>query len=139
MGNAVWTTAKPDSSAPSPAAVDCSELIFDMLDCMSFLNNGPSDPKPSPSCCTGFETVIDADAECVCEGLKNAASMGLSVNITKAAILPSLCHVSAPSISTCNMSIAPTPSNPIPSPSTPSPGMFYTISYNSWHVLVCKI
>ncbi|XWS15039.1 hypothetical protein CRYUN_Cryun35bG0060200 [Craigia yunnanensis] len=116
--------ARPEISpslAPSPS-VSCSTIIYDMADCISFLSNGSTEEKPTPPCCSGFKSVLKTNAECICEALKSSAELGIDVNLTRAATLPSACQVSAPPISKCNVSISPgtAPANP-PSSGTPSP------------------
>ncbi|KAA8522504.1 hypothetical protein F0562_013135 [Nyssa sinensis] len=105
-----WTVVAVSSQAPAPAPaadVDCSSLIYNMADCLSFLSDGSNDTKPDDSCCSGFKSVLDIDADCICEGLKSSASLGLELNMTQAMALPSACGISAPSLSSCLVSLAP--------------------------------
>lgn len=87
-------------SAPAPA-VDCSSLILNMADCLSFVSNGSTVAKPEGTCCTGLKTVLKADAACLCEAFKSSAQLGVVLNVTKASTLPAACKVSAPSVSNC--------------------------------------
>ncbi|KAI3445712.1 hypothetical protein Pfo_002377 [Paulownia fortunei] len=82
-------------SAPAPA-VDCSSLVLNMADCLSY-----------GTCCSGLKTVLKTDAECLCEAFKNSAQLGVTLNVSKALALPAACHVSAPSISNCALSSGP--------------------------------
>ncbi|KAK4424337.1 Non-specific lipid-transfer protein-like protein [Sesamum alatum] len=91
-------------SAPAPA-VDCSSLVLNMADCLSFVTAGSTTKKPEGTCCSGLKTVLKTDAECLCEGFKNSAQLGVTLNVTKALSLPAACHVSAPSVSNCGLSI----------------------------------
>lgn len=86
--------------APAPA-VDCSSLILNMADCLSFVSNDSTTTKPQGSCCTGLKTVLKADADCLCEAFKNSAQLGVVLNVTKALSLPAACKVSAPAASNC--------------------------------------
>ncbi|KAL7154667.1 hypothetical protein ABFS83_03G016300 [Erythranthe nasuta] len=100
---------------------DCSTLIYEMMECMSFLSGeGGETAAPGEPCCSGFKTVVDANADCICYALGSAASLGLVINITRAASLSSLCRVSAPPISYCHVSLSPGGS-PASSPPTASP------------------
>ncbi|KAL7154669.1 hypothetical protein ABFS83_03G016300 [Erythranthe nasuta] len=100
---------------------DCSTLIYEMMECMSFLSGeGGETAAPGEPCCSGFKTVVDANADCICYALGSAASLGLVINITRAASLSSLCRVSAPPISYCHASSPPTAS-PVFSPPSVSP------------------
>ncbi|KAK6121013.1 hypothetical protein DH2020_045232 [Rehmannia glutinosa] len=44
-------------------------------------------------------------AECLCEAFKNSAQLGVTLNVSKALSLPTACHVSAPSVTNCGLSI----------------------------------
>ncbi|XP_057803101.1 non-specific lipid transfer protein GPI-anchored 11-like [Salvia miltiorrhiza] len=91
-------------SAPAPA-VDCSSLVLNMADCLTFVTAGSTTKKPEGTCCSGLKTVLKTDAECLCEAFRNSAQLGVTLNITKAMSLPAACHVSAPSVSNCGLSI----------------------------------
>ncbi|KAL9413840.1 hypothetical protein AB3S75_042350 [Citrus x aurantiifolia] len=96
------------AAVPSPAAsVDCSTLVLNMADCLSFVQAGSTVTKPQGSCCSGLKTVLKADAECLCEAFRRSASLGVTLNVTKAQTLPSLCKVSAPSTTNCALSLSP--------------------------------
>ncbi|KAL8540613.1 hypothetical protein ACS0TY_002024 [Phlomoides rotata] len=113
---AVGSAAK---SAPAPA-VDCSSLVLNMADCLSFVMAGSTTKKPEGTCCSGLKTVLKSDAECLCEAFRNSAQLGVTLNVTKAITLPSACHVSAPSVSNCGLSVD-TGAAPAVSPSAESP------------------
>ncbi|KAJ4952439.1 hypothetical protein NE237_029271 [Protea cynaroides] len=102
--------------APAPA-VDCSSLIVNMADCLSFVTNGSKDKKPASTCCSGLKTVLKTDAECLCEAFKNSAQLGISLNMTKALTLPSACGVSTPPVSKCGVSLGAPGAAPAESPS----------------------
>ncbi|KAJ0242159.1 Non-specific lipid transfer protein GPI-anchored 31 [Hirschfeldia incana] len=95
------------AAAPAPAA-DCSTLILNMADCLDFVMAGGTEAKPKSTCCAGLKTVLKANAECLCEGFKNSAAFGITLNMTKAATLPTACKIHAPSISNCGLSMTPT-------------------------------
>ncbi|KAF8404553.1 hypothetical protein HHK36_009440 [Tetracentron sinense] len=107
---AIWATPVVNSGAPQNApapSADCNTLIFNMVDCLSFVSNGSTDSKPQGSCCSGLKTVLKAEPECICEAFKNSAQLGVVLNVTKAITLPASCGVSAPSLSNCELSTAP--------------------------------
>ncbi|XVE66522.1 hypothetical protein DITRI_Ditri08aG0086000 [Diplodiscus trichospermus] len=91
------------AAAPSPSSssADCSSLILNMADCLSFVSSGSTVSKPEGNCCSGLKTVLKADPECLCEGFKSSASFGVTLNVTKALTLPAVCKVSAPSATSC--------------------------------------
>lgn len=96
------TTVESASRQAAPApAVDCNNLVLNLADCLSFVTNGSTEKKPQGTCCSGLKMVLKTDAECLCEGFKNSAQLGVVLNVTKAMALPAACHVSAPSVSNC--------------------------------------
>ncbi|WCJ42001.1 Bifunctional inhibitor/lipid-transfer protein/seed storage 2S albumin superfamily protein [Euphorbia peplus] len=96
------------SSHPSPApAVDCSSLVLNMADCLSFVSNGSTSTKPEGTCCSGLKTVLKTDAECLCETFKSSAQLGIVLNVTKAVSLPAACKLHAPSVANCGLSLTP--------------------------------
>ncbi|KHG01671.1 hypothetical protein F383_20828 [Gossypium arboreum] len=101
-------TASAPSPSPSPSSssVDCSSLILNMADCLSFVSSGSEVSKPEGTCCSGLKTVLKTDAECLCEAYKSSASLGVTLNVTKAMSLPALCKVSAPPTN-CAISLTP--------------------------------
>ncbi|KAF3955136.1 hypothetical protein ACB098_07G059300 [Castanea mollissima] len=129
---AIWVVGYAQAAgsshhAPAPS-VDCSSLILNMADCLSYVTNGSTVTKPEGTCCVGLKTVLKADAECLCEAFKSSASLGVVLNVTKATALPAACKVSAPSASNCGLSLtpagAPGPVSdlaPKPSPSSIAP------------------
>ncbi|XAR53069.1 hypothetical protein NMG60_11021468 [Bertholletia excelsa] len=96
--------------APAPApAVDCSTLIGNMVDCLSYVSNGSTVQKPEGKCCSGLKKVLKTDADCICQAFKSSGQMGVALNVTKAAGLPHACHLSAPSINNCGLSVGAAP------------------------------
>ncbi|XP_009758741.1 non-specific lipid transfer protein GPI-anchored 31-like [Nicotiana tabacum] len=120
-------TSAAHQSAPAPAA-DCNNLVLNLADCLSFITNGSTEKKPAGTCCSGLKMVLKTDADCLCEGFKNSAQLGVALNVTKALSLPSACHVSAPSVTNCGLSIgsgaapalSPTAVSPSATAGTPS-------------------
>ncbi|KAH6811724.1 Bifunctional inhibitor/lipid-transfer protein/seed storage 2S albumin superfamily protein [Perilla frutescens var. frutescens] len=109
---AVW-------AAPAPA-VDCSSLVLNMADCLTFVTAGSTTKKPEGTCCSGLKTVLKTDADCLCEAFRNSAQLGVTLNVSKAMTLPAACHVSAPSVTNCGLSIG-TGAAPAESPLAVSP------------------
>ncbi|KAK9069535.1 hypothetical protein SSX86_011481 [Deinandra increscens subsp. villosa] len=90
------------TGAPAPAA-DCSSVILNLADCLSFVTAGSTVKKPEGTCCSGLKTVLKTDAQCLCEGFKNSAQLGISLNVSKALTLPAACHINAPSATNCGI------------------------------------
>ncbi|GMP23106.1 hypothetical protein CsSME_00000830 [Camellia sinensis var. sinensis] len=78
-----------EPGAPAPS-VDCTTLIYGMSDCLTYLTVGSNETNPEDTCCTGLKTVLDTDANCLCEGLKSSASLGSNIDFKKAKAIPSL-------------------------------------------------
>ncbi|CAE5980967.1 unnamed protein product [Arabidopsis arenosa] len=91
------------------AAVDCSSLILNMADCLSFVTSGSTVVKPEGTCCSGLKTVVRSGPECLCEAFKNSASLGVTLDLSKAASLPSVCKVAAPPSARCGLSVSGSP------------------------------
>ncbi|KAK8659673.1 hypothetical protein V6N13_029870 [Hibiscus sabdariffa] len=106
---AVDATHHHTASAPSPSSssLDCSSLILNMEDCLSFVSGGSKVSKPEGTCCSGLKSVLKADPECLCEAFKSSASLGVTLNVTKALTLPAVCKVSAPPTTNCAISLTP--------------------------------
>lgn len=103
----VANVAESASSHAAPApAVDCSSLVLNMADCLSFVTSGSTARKPEGTCCSGLKTVLKADADCLCEAFKNSAQLGVTLNVTKALTLPAACRISAPSVNNCALTVA---------------------------------
>ncbi|KAK8529736.1 hypothetical protein V6N13_102638 [Hibiscus sabdariffa] len=106
----IWAVdaAHHHAAAPSPS-VDCSTLILNMADCLSFVSSGSKASRPEGKCCSGLKTVLKSGPECLCEAFKSSASFGITLNVTKATALPAACKVSAPSATSCALSPAGSP------------------------------
>ncbi|KAE9444801.1 hypothetical protein C3L33_23300, partial [Rhododendron williamsianum] len=78
------------ATAPVPAA-DCSSIILDMADCLTYVSGDATVKKPEGNCCSGLKKVLKTHAECLCEAFKNAAQFGVTLNMTRALDLPSAC------------------------------------------------
>lgn len=85
-----------NAPAMAPSSTDCSVIVYDMADCLSFLSAGSADTTPDHSCCTGYETVVAANPDCVCEAFTLSNELGIQLNMSRALALPAACGVSAP-------------------------------------------
>ncbi|KAI7990196.1 Non-specific lipid-transfer protein-like protein [Camellia lanceoleosa] len=102
-------TTEPGAPAPS---VDCTTLIYGMSDCLTYLTVGSNETNPEETCCTGLKTVLDTDADCLCEGLKSSASLGFNIDFKKAKAIPSVCKIPTPPSLTSSPSPPGAPSPP---------------------------
>ncbi|CAF2267584.1 non-specific lipid-transfer protein-like protein At2g13820 [Brassica rapa] len=113
--------------APGPSNSDCSSIIYDMMDCLSYLTPGSNDTKPTKVCCGGILSVLQYNPKCICVGLESSKTMGFAVNNTRARAMPTTCkltivapHCAILDEATPAASIAVTPSagTPMTSPSS---------------------
>ncbi|XP_052200840.1 non-specific lipid transfer protein GPI-anchored 11-like [Diospyros lotus] len=112
------------SMSPAPSEY-CSTLIYNMVDCVTYLAVGSKDTEPEPSCCAGLKEVVSVDAECICEALQSSIDLGFAIDMNKALSLPSACSLSVPNLSTCNPNpspLVPEPASAPESPIAPAPG-----------------
>ncbi|KAK8568360.1 hypothetical protein V6N13_106283 [Hibiscus sabdariffa] len=100
--------AAPSPSSSSSPTGDCSSLILNMADCLSFVSSGSQISKPEGTCCSGLKTVIKTNGECLCEAFKSSASLGVTLNLTRASTLPAACKIPASSFPKCALSLVPT-------------------------------
>ncbi|KAG5229271.1 non-specific lipid-transfer protein [Salix suchowensis] len=100
---------------PAPSSVDCTNLIYSMADCLTFVSNDSTSTKPEGECCAALKTVLSTKAGCLCEAFKSSAQLGLGLNVTRALSLPSACKIHAPSVSNCGFAISPSGA-PAPAP-----------------------
>ncbi|OAY32109.1 non-specific lipid transfer protein GPI-anchored 31 isoform X2 [Manihot esculenta] len=105
------------AAAPAPS-FDCSILVMKMAECLTYVSNGSTTTKPEGSCCSGLKTVLNTDAECLCEAFKSSAQFGVVLNVTKAIALPTACKLQASSVPNCGC--ASPSSSASPSPTTAS-------------------
>ncbi|EEF32118.1 non-specific lipid transfer protein GPI-anchored 31 [Ricinus communis] len=113
------TAPAPAQAPASSSGVDCSTLVLNMADCLSYVSNDSTTTKPEKTCCSGLKTVLKTDAQCLCEAFKSSAQLGVVLNVTKALSLPSACKIHAPSVSNCGLALTPAGA-PGASPSTAS-------------------
>ncbi|XP_010421780.1 PREDICTED: non-specific lipid-transfer protein-like protein At5g64080 isoform X3 [Camelina sativa] len=80
--------------APGPSGADCSSVILNMMDCLTYLSIGSNETMPEKSCCDGIETVLKFNPQCICSGLVSANNMGIELNNTRALATPKTCKLS---------------------------------------------
>ncbi|XP_059629833.1 non-specific lipid transfer protein GPI-anchored 23-like [Cornus florida] len=100
LGEPAMSPELEEAVAPTPV-IDCSSLIYNMADCLSFLSDGSDETTPDNTCCSGFKLVMDTDADCICEALRSSSDLGIEINMTQVMTLPSACAFSAPFLSSC--------------------------------------
>ncbi|XP_043693804.1 non-specific lipid transfer protein GPI-anchored 5-like isoform X2 [Telopea speciosissima] len=106
----LWVGASAQSS--------CTNALVSMSPCLNYITGNSS--TPSSSCCSQLASVVKSQPQCLCQVLSGGgSSLGINVNQTQALALPGACNVQTPSVSKCNGTASPSPTE---TPSTPSSG-----------------
>ncbi|EOA39276.1 hypothetical protein CARUB_v10012284mg [Capsella rubella] len=117
VGSPTQSPLMSPTPTPEPSnSIDCSSVIYSMVDCLSFLTVGSTDPAPTTTCCVGIKTVLGYNPNCLCSALQSGRDMGFVLDDTKALDMPKICHV--PIDPHCDVS-TPAPSTPISPPIEP--------------------
>lgn len=96
-----WMAVHGAVPVGAPVAMDCSNALMNLADCLTFVEAGSSVRKPEGNCCAGLKKVAKGQVGCLCEAFKSGADFGVKINMTKALSLPHVCGVNIPSISIC--------------------------------------
>ncbi|KAF5735717.1 protein YLS3 [Tripterygium wilfordii] len=80
------------SSNEEQDRAECGEQLVGLSTCLPYV--GGEAKAPTPECCSGLKQVVDKSMKCLCILIKdrNDPKLGLKVNATLAATLPSSCH-----------------------------------------------
>lgn len=91
------------SGANSDAAKDreeCTEQLVGLATCLPYV--GGTAKAPTPDCCSGLKQVLKTNKKCLCVIIRdrNDPELGLTINVTLALGLPSVCNAPA-NVSLC--------------------------------------
>ncbi|KAK9755779.1 hypothetical protein RND81_01G050000 [Saponaria officinalis] len=96
---------KGQSPMMSPTgAPDCMTMIYNMSDCLTYVEKGSKVLKPDKACCPELAGMLDSNPICLCQLLGNSnttKSLGIQFDVSKALKLPSICGLQTPPISLC--------------------------------------
>uniref|UniRef100_A0A5B7AHM1 Putative non-specific lipid transfer protein GPI-anchored 2 n=1 Tax=Davidia involucrata TaxID=16924 RepID=A0A5B7AHM1_DAVIN len=117
--------AQSPAAAPQPAELDCSTYIYNMSDCLTYVEPGSNLTKPDKDCCPELASLVDNQPICLCKLLANSTDIvGMPINVTKALNLPSVCKVTTPDASACSVLGYPIAGYPVGAPtSSEGPGI----------------
>ncbi|KAH0470961.1 hypothetical protein IEQ34_000684 [Dendrobium chrysotoxum] len=104
---------------PSPAFTgpDCTTALLNLTSCLTFVEQGGNLTVPEKGCCPSLAGLVDNNPICLCQLLSTSDTFGIKIDVTKALMLPTICHVQTPPVSLCNeLGI------PVASPGALSPG-----------------
>ncbi|ONI01668.1 hypothetical protein PRUPE_6G152000 [Prunus persica] len=92
--------------APGPASPDCQTAVLGLADCLSYVMPGSNLTKPDKPCCPELAELVKDNPICLCSLLANSNSsnsVGLEIDVNRALKLPTVCKVSTPPPSTCEL------------------------------------
>ncbi|KAJ4824738.1 hypothetical protein Tsubulata_014997 [Turnera subulata] len=71
---------------------ECADQLVGLATCLPYV--GGESKAPTLDCCSGLKQVLDKSMKCLCILIKdrNDPNLGLKINVTLAATLPSSCH-----------------------------------------------
>ncbi|MQM22987.1 hypothetical protein Taro_056048 [Colocasia esculenta] len=105
--------ASPEKAAgPTPTlapagTVDCSSVIYGMMDCIDYVSPGSNASKPTATCCEGIKGVVKVSPWCLCDALCESAAMGIQLNTSRVAELPRTCRITVPDLDNCRGFLSP--------------------------------
>jgi hypothetical protein len=101
-------------SSPSPSS-QCTTVLVSLSPCLNYISGNES--TAPATCCAQLGKVVQSDPQCLCVALSaDPASLGLTVNRTRALGLPDACKVKTPDVSNCKGGAA--AGAPVTSPGT---------------------
>lgn len=78
----------------------CTTAIVSLAPCLGYITGNAS--TPSTSCCSQLSSVVQTQAQCLCQVLNGgASSFGITVNQTQAMALPGACKIKTPNPNLC--------------------------------------
>ncbi|XP_024982059.1 non-specific lipid-transfer protein-like protein At5g64080 [Cynara cardunculus var. scolymus] len=113
-GSPMMSPTSPTTMGPAP---DCMTALYNVSDCLSFVQVGSNMTAPDKACCPEFAGLLESNPICLCDLIGSSESFG--VDLSRALMLPDACKLETPSISSCPAT--PT-SAPEPSPTGEAPG-----------------
>ncbi|KAJ8770112.1 hypothetical protein K2173_011207 [Erythroxylum novogranatense] len=74
---------------------ECADKLVSLYTCITYVSGQAK--APTMDCCNGLKQVLDKSKKCLCILIRDRddPSLGLKINGTLAATLPSICHASA--------------------------------------------
>nr|XP_043621967.1 non-specific lipid transfer protein GPI-anchored 14-like [Erigeron canadensis] len=74
---------------------ECTEQLVGLATCLPYV--GGNAKSPTPDCCSGLKQVLNTNKKCLCVVVKdrNDPDLGLTINVTLALGLPTVCHAPA--------------------------------------------
>ena len=88
------------SSDPAKDREECTQQLVGLATCLPYV--GGNAKAPTPDCCSGLKQVLKTNKKCLCVIIRdrNDPELGLTINVTLALGLPSVCNAPA-NVSQC--------------------------------------
>ncbi|KAL9235383.1 hypothetical protein vseg_010144 [Gypsophila vaccaria] len=102
------TTSPPSPLAMSPspaqqtAGDDCTTLIYNMSDCLTYVEKGSNVSEPDEPCCGEVGKMLDTKPVCLCHLLSKSKDFPVELDVGRALGLGHVCGLSTPSLSLCS-------------------------------------
>lgn len=88
----------------------CTTALISLAPCLTYIStstgtsSSPPTTTPSSSCCSRLATVVQSRPQCLCSALNGgaAASLGVTINQTRALALPAACRLQTPPPTRCD-------------------------------------
>ncbi|XP_057497853.1 non-specific lipid transfer protein GPI-anchored 14-like [Actinidia eriantha] len=99
------------SSDPAKDREECTEQLVGLATCLPYV--GGNAKAPTPDCCSGLKQVLKTNKKCLCVIIRdrNDPELGLTINVTLALGLPSVCNAPA-NVSQCPALLKMAPNSP---------------------------
>ncbi|XP_021720631.1 non-specific lipid transfer protein GPI-anchored 2-like [Chenopodium quinoa] len=104
--NVEGQTAVPAPSpaeGPGTAGSDCMSLIYNMSDCLTYVEKGSKSAKLDKNCCPELAGMLDTNPICLCQMLGKNKDFPIDLDLKKALKLPSVCGLQTPDVSLCSV------------------------------------
>ncbi|KAL2945601.1 Xylogen-like protein 11 [Bienertia sinuspersici] len=99
---------RAQSAAPAPApgpgasTPDCMTALYNMSDCLTYVEKGSNLTKPDKNCCPEIAGMLDSNPICLCQLLGKSKDFGLELDMKRALKMPTACKLQAPDPSLCS-------------------------------------
>jgi hypothetical protein len=102
---ALASGAASQAPAPAPApssSADCGAAVQGLLPCLSYVQAGSPQGKPTAPCCAGVKGALKSPATVSCLCAAFGQTYPVAINMTRAATLPADCGGDPAAFSKCN-------------------------------------
>lgn len=91
-----------EAPAPESGTSGCMNALYNMSDCLTYVEKGSKLSKPDKNCCPEMAGMLDSNPICLCQLLGKSQDFGLELDMKRALKLPSACKLQTPDVSLCS-------------------------------------